>query len=63
VRRAAAGDLQGEGRGDLLQELIHQRALNREIDTILSTDRVFDDVEGLGRIDPADEQALTALVP
>jgi predicted nucleic acid-binding protein len=36
-------------------------ALNREIDTILSSDRAFDDVEGLHRIDPADTGQLTAL--
>ncbi len=29
-------------------------ALNRGIDAILSTDRAFDDVDGLERVDPAD---------
>jgi uncharacterized protein len=115
VRKATAGELQGEASADLLQELAHQRlrrtgdragavavtrnvaklvwlhplepddvrrgldlfethlqldardavfaalALNREIDAILATDRAFDDVDGLERIDPADEQALATL--
>lgn len=115
VRRASAGDLQGEASADLLQELIHQRfrrtgdradaaaatrdvaklvwlhqlepadvqrgislfethphldardavfaavALNRGIDAILATDRGFEGVEGLERIDPADERTLATL--
>ncbi len=115
VRKAAAGHLQGEASGDLLQELMHQRArrtgdrreaaaaarnvtklvwwhpvepddvqrgiglfethaglsardsvfaalaLNRGIDAILTTDRAFDGIDGLERIDPEDEQALAAL--
>jgi uncharacterized protein len=115
VRRAAAGDLQGEASVDLLQELLHQRirrtgnrpiavtsvrkvskliwwhsleiddvqrgvdlfethagldardavfaalALNRGIDAILATDRAFDEVAGLERIDPLDERALARL--
>lgn len=115
VRRAAAGDLQGEASVDLLQELVHQRArrtgdrrdaakaarsvaklvwwhpvepadvqrgidlfethdgldgrdavfaglaLNRGIDAILSADRAFDEIDGLERIDPADERAVGAL--
>jgi predicted nucleic acid-binding protein len=116
VRRAAAGDLQGEASGDLLQELLHQRmrrtgnrsgaaeatrnvaklawwhpvepndvqrgidlfethpnldardavfaalAINHGIDAILATDRAFDEIDGLERIDPADEQAVATLV-
>lgn len=116
VRRAAAGDLQGEASADLLQELVHQRArrtgdrhgaakaarnvaklawwhsveptdvrrgldlfernpkldardavfaalaLNREIDAILSTDRAFDEIGELQRIDPADSAALATLM-
>jgi uncharacterized protein len=116
VRRAAAGDLQGEASVDLLQELLHQRvrrtgdrpgaaksvrdvatlawwhplepndvqrgidlfethtdlnardavfaalALNRGIHAILATDRAFDEVGGLERIDPTDERAVTALI-
>lgn len=116
VRRAAAGDLQGEASGDLLQELVHQRlrrtgdrvaavqaarnvaklawwhplepndvqrgidlfqnhnnldardavfaalAINRGIDAILSTDRAFDGVEELERIDPADKRAVATLL-
>jgi uncharacterized protein len=115
VRRATAGDLQGEASADLLQELLHQRirrtgdrpiavtsvrkvskliwwhpleiddvqrgidlfathagldsrdavfaalALNRGIDAILATDRAFDEVAGLERIDPLDERALASL--
>ncbi len=37
-------------------------ALNRGIDAILSTDRAFDEVNGLERIDPADERAIASLV-
>lgn len=116
VRRAAAGDLQGEASADLLQELTHQRArrtgdrlgaataarsvatlawwhpvepndvqrgidlfethdelnprdavfaalaINRGIDAILATDRAFDGIDNLERIDPADERAVAALV-
>jgi predicted nucleic acid-binding protein len=116
VRKATAGDLQGEASADLLQELVHQRsrrtgdragavaatrrvaklvrlhllepddvlrgidlyernprldardavfaavALNRGIDAILTTDRAFEEVDGLERIDPADEKALAALI-
>lgn len=115
VRRASAGDLQGEASVDLLQEFAHQRvrrtrdragaaraarnvamlawwhpvevddvqrgidlleahdfleardavfaalALNRGIDAILSTDRAFNEVPGLERIDPADERAVALL--
>lgn len=116
VRRAAAGELQGEASADLLQELAHQRtrrtgdrsgaaktardvaklawwhpvesndvqrgldlfetqadlsardaffaavALNRGIDAILATDRAFEQVAGLERIDPTDERAVATLV-
>jgi predicted nucleic acid-binding protein len=116
VRRAAAGDLQGEASGDLLQELLHQRArrtgdrldaaraarsvaqlawwhplepndvqrgidlfethsdldardavfaalaINRGIDAILTTDRAFDAIDGLERIDPIDERAVATLI-
>jgi predicted nucleic acid-binding protein len=116
VRRAAAGDLQGEASADLLQELVHQRArrtgdrreaaeaarnvaelawwhpvepndvqrgidlfethddldardavfaalaINRGIDAILTTDRAFDKIDDLERIDPADKQAVAALI-
>ncbi len=37
-------------------------ALNRGIDAILATDRAFDGVVGLERIDPADERAVTTLI-
>lgn len=36
-------------------------ALNREIDAVLSTDRDFDRIDGLARIDPADARAVEAL--
>lgn len=115
VRRAAAGDLQGEASADLLQELTHQRArrtgdrlgaakaarsvatlawwhpvepndvqrgidlfethdelnardavfaalaINRGIDAILTTDRAFDGIDSLERIDPADQRAVATL--
>lgn len=115
VRKAAAGDLQGEAGADLLQELAQQRlrrtgdragaakaarnvatlawwhpvepndaqrgldlferhpeldardavfaalAINRGIDAILATDRAFDGIGGLERIDPADERAVATL--
>ena len=37
-------------------------ALNRGIDAILATDRAFDGIDDLERIDPADERAVTTLV-
>jgi len=37
-------------------------AINRGIDAILSTDRTFDAVHGLERIDPTDERAIATLV-
>lgn len=115
VRRAAAGDLQGEASVDLLQELAHQRArrtgnrldaakaarniaklawwhplepndvqrgidlfethdhldarnavfaalaINRGIDAVLATDRAFDGIDGLERVDPSDERAVATL--
>jgi hypothetical protein len=36
-------------------------ALNRGIDAILATDRAFDEVAGLERIDPADERTIGTL--
>lgn len=36
-------------------------AINRGIDAILATDRAFDEVDGLERIDPADERAVASL--
>lgn len=36
-------------------------ALNRGIDAILATDRAFDNVDGLERIDPADRLRLAGL--
>lgn len=37
-------------------------AINRGIDAILATDRAFDEVGGLERIDPADERGIASLV-
>jgi uncharacterized protein len=37
-------------------------ALNRGIDAILATDRAFEEVRGLERIDPADDRAVATLV-
>lgn len=36
-------------------------AINRGIGAILATDRAFDDIDGLERVDPADGQAVAAL--
>ncbi|MGE5281110.1 MAG: type II toxin-antitoxin system VapC family toxin [Chloroflexota bacterium] len=36
-------------------------AINRGIDAILATDQAFEEVDGLERIDPADERAVAAL--
>lgn len=36
-------------------------AINRGIDAILATDRGFDELDGLERIDPADERAVAKL--
>ena len=38
-------------------------ALNREIGAVLSTDRDFDRIDGVARIDPADPVAVAALRP
>jgi predicted nucleic acid-binding protein len=37
-------------------------ALNRGIDVILATDRAFDEVRGLERVDPIDERAVATLI-
>lgn len=37
-------------------------ALNRGIDAVLATDRAFEEVSGLERIDPTDERAVAALI-
>jgi len=37
-------------------------ALNRGIEVILTTDRAFDEVRGLERIDPSDERAIATLL-
>ncbi len=37
-------------------------ALNRGIDAILATDRAFDGIAGLERIDPTDQRAIATLV-
>lgn len=37
-------------------------AINRGVDAILATDKAFDEVDGLERIDPADERAVASLV-
>ena len=45
-----------------IRDAIHAAmALNREIRTVLSTDRDFDRIEALNRIDPADGEAVGAL--
>jgi predicted nucleic acid-binding protein len=37
-------------------------ALNRGIDAILATDRAFEEIGGLERIDPTDERAVATLI-
>ncbi len=37
-------------------------AINRGIDAVLTTDRAFEEVDGLERIDPADQRAVASLV-
>ncbi len=37
-------------------------ALNRGIDAILATDRAFDEISGLERIDPADQRGVSTLI-
>ncbi|HEY8809300.1 MAG TPA: type II toxin-antitoxin system VapC family toxin [Solirubrobacterales bacterium] len=37
-------------------------AINRGIDAILTTDQAFDEVDGLERIDPADEVMVASLI-
>ena len=37
-------------------------AINRGIDAILATDRAFDEIDGLERIDPADQRAVETLI-
>lgn len=37
-------------------------AVNRGIDAVLTTDRAFDEVDGLERIDPADKRSVAALI-
>jgi predicted nucleic acid-binding protein len=46
---------------DMRDAIFAAQALNREIDSILSPDRDFDEIDGLERIDPADTDAVTAL--
>ena len=36
-------------------------AINRGIDAILATDRAFEGIKGLERVDPTDERALATL--
>jgi uncharacterized protein len=37
-------------------------AINRGIDAILATDRAFDGIDGLERIDPADQRVVATLI-
>jgi len=46
---------------DATDALYAATALNREIGTILSSDRGFDGVPGLNRVDPADASAVAGL--
>ena len=37
-------------------------AINRGIDAILATDRAFDGIDGLERVDPSDKRAVATLI-
>lgn len=50
------------GRLDMRDAIFAAQALNRGIDAILSPDQGFDGIEGLQRIDPADDEAVASLV-
>jgi uncharacterized protein len=47
---------------DMRDAIFAAQALNRGIDVILSPDRGFDGIEGLERIDPADDEAVASLI-
>jgi predicted nucleic acid-binding protein len=47
---------------DMRDAIFAAQALNRDIDAILSADRGFDGIPGLQRIDPADAEAVAALL-
>jgi hypothetical protein len=47
---------------DMRDAIFAAQALNRDIGAILSTDRDFDGIPGLERIDPADASAVDSLV-
>jgi len=53
--------LERHERLDARDALFAATALNNGIDAIVATDRAFDDVPGLERIDPADSTALVTL--
>jgi predicted nucleic acid-binding protein len=46
---------------DMRDAIFAAQALNREIDAIVSSDRGFDGIGGLERIDPADADAVATL--
>lgn len=55
-------DLWGQHeRLDMRDAIFAAQALNRDIDAILSTDRGFEGIAGLQRIDPADAGAVASL--
>jgi predicted nucleic acid-binding protein len=54
--------LEANSRLDARDAVFAAVALNRGIDVILATDRAFDEVRGLERIDPADERAVATLL-
>jgi uncharacterized protein len=47
---------------DMRDAIFVAQALNRQIGAILSTDRDFDGIDGLQRIDPADAPAVASLI-
>jgi len=46
---------------DVRDAVLAALAINRGIDAILATDRAFDGINDLERVDPADEQAVATL--
>jgi predicted nucleic acid-binding protein len=52
---------QAHPRLDARDAVLAAVALNRDLDAILTADRAFDEVGGLERIDPLDQDALATL--
>ena len=59
---AALDLLAQHGRLDVADAVTTATALNRGVGTILSADRDFEGIQGVERVDPADEHAVAALL-